>query len=153
MTSGLLAPAEPRVASPLATGITAEPGESFASLAARSIAPRSAQAHEAEVLDRLSWRRLAEHGLWRIGVPARLGGTGGSWKDLALAIADVARGSDDLGFTLSLIAHAGLIRALVLHGNEWHHRNVLPPLLGGAIGATALTSTALATRPGLARAT
>ncbi|XIE77236.1 hypothetical protein AB6O49_00755 [Streptomyces sp. SBR177] len=49
---------------------------------------------------------MAADGLWRIGVPVELGGTGGTWRDLATAIAGIARGSDDLGFTLSLIAHA-----------------------------------------------
>lgn len=111
----------------------------FAELARRHVAGRSARAYEAEVLDRLAWRRLAADGMWRIGVPAALGGAGGTWRDLALAISGVARGSDDLGFTLSLIAHAGLVRALVRHGTEWHHRHVLPPLMAGAIGATALT--------------
>ncbi|MFF8600010.1 acyl-CoA dehydrogenase family protein [Streptomyces sp. NPDC015232] len=113
--------------------------DQFADLAARHVAPRSAQAYEAEVLDRLAWRRMAADGLWRIGVPVELGGTGGTWRDLATAIAGIARGSDDLGFTLSLIAHAGLVRALVEHGTAWHHRHILPPLMRGAIGATALT--------------
>ncbi|MCZ9344732.1 acyl-CoA dehydrogenase, partial [Streptomyces sp. TRM76130] len=40
---------------------------------------------------------------------------------------------------LSLIAHAGLVRALVEHGNAHHHTTVLPPLMQGAVGATALT--------------
>lgn len=116
-------------------------GKQFAKFAARYIAPRSAQAYDAEVLDRLAWRRLATQGLWRIGVPSKMGGTGGSWKDLALAVAGIARGGGDLGFTLSLVAHAGLVRALVVHGTSWHQRHVLPPLLRGAIGATALTET------------
>lgn len=111
----------------------------FTDLAAQYVAPRAAQAYDAEILDRLAWQRMAAHGLWRIGVPAELGGSGGTWRDLALAIAGVARGSDDLGFTLSLIAHAGLIRALVVHGTQWHHQHVLPPLMRGAVGATALT--------------
>ncbi|MET8680901.1 acyl-CoA dehydrogenase family protein [Streptomyces sp. NPDC004647] len=115
--------------------------QQFTELAARYVAPRAAQAYEAEILDRLAWRRLAQHGLWRIGVPVELGGTGGTWKDLATAIAGIARGSDDLGFTLSLIAHAGLVRAIAVHGTAWHHDHVLPPLLRGAIGATALTET------------
>jgi isovaleryl-CoA dehydrogenase len=113
----------------------------YAELARRHVARRSAQAYEAEILDRLAWRRLSAAGLWRVGVPARLAGTGGTWRDLGLAIAGVASGGDDLGFTLSLIAHAGLVRALVRHGTPWHHRHVLPSLMAGAIGATALTET------------
>ncbi|KOX05795.1 acyl-CoA dehydrogenase [Micromonospora sp. NRRL B-16802] len=40
-----------------------------------------------------------------------------------------------------MIAHAGFVRALVEHGTAWHHRTVLPSLLNGAVGATALTET------------
>lgn len=111
----------------------------FSDLAARYVAPRTEQAYEAEVLDRLAWRRLADAGLWRHGVPEQMQGVGGTWRDLAQAVAGVARGSDDLGFTLSLIAHAGLVRAIVEHGTPWHQQRVLPALLSGAVGATALT--------------
>jgi alkylation response protein AidB-like acyl-CoA dehydrogenase len=115
--------------------------EYYRDLARRYIAERADQAYEHEVLDRLAWRRLAHAGLWKVGVPQHLGGSGGDWHDSALALAGIARGSDDLGFVLSLIAHAGLVRAMVEHGNSWQRENVLPPLLAGAIGATALTET------------
>lgn len=111
----------------------------FTELAARHVAPRTDQAYDAEVFDRLAWRRLTDAGLWQYGVPVEMGGRGGSWRDLADAVAGVARGSNDLGFTLSLIAHAGLVRALVQHGTVWHQRVILPALLTGAVGATALT--------------
>lgn len=124
-----------------ATGTPASPLKTvdFAELARTHVAPRAEGAYEAEILDRLSWQRLADNGLWRTGVPEQLGGTGGTWRDLALDIAEIARHGDDLGFVLSLIAHAGLVRALVEHGNEFHHRTVLPSLMKGAVGATALT--------------
>ncbi|WP_228981154.1 acyl-CoA dehydrogenase family protein [Streptomyces sp. DH12] len=111
----------------------------FAEFARTHVAPRADGAYRAEILDRLSWQRLADHGLWRVGVPEHLGGAGGTWRDLAERIADIAREGDDLGFVLSLIAHAGLVRALVEHGGEYHHRTVLPSLMKGAVGATALT--------------
>lgn len=114
-----------------------DPG--FAEFARTHIAPRADGAYRAEILDRLSWQRLADRGLWRVGVPEHLGGVGGTWRDLAERIADIAREGDDLGFVLSLIAHAGLVRALVEHGGEYHHRTVLPSLMKGAVGATALT--------------
>ncbi|MEH1026737.1 acyl-CoA dehydrogenase family protein [Micromonospora profundi] len=120
---------------------TPRPAVDFNRIAARCVSPRAAYAYDAEILDRVSWRDMADHGLWRIGVPPSLGGDGGSWLDLAEALADIARGGRDLGFTLSLIAHAGFVRALVEHGTAWHHRTVLPSLLNGAVGATALTET------------
>jgi isovaleryl-CoA dehydrogenase len=115
--------------------------EFFTELARRHVAPRTQRAYDAEVFDRIAWRRLADAGLWRHGVPVAMGGSGGSWRDLALAISGIARGSNDLGFTLSLIAHAGFVRALVEYGTAWQRRNVLPALLTGAVGATALTET------------
>jgi alkylation response protein AidB-like acyl-CoA dehydrogenase len=119
----------------------ASAGVRFETLASAYVAPRARYAYDAEILDRISWRKMADHGLWRIGVPKELGGDGGTWRDLAIALAGIARGGDDLGFTLSLIAHAGFVRALTVHGNAWHHEYVLPHLMGGAIGATALTET------------
>ncbi|MGW2839450.1 acyl-CoA dehydrogenase family protein [Streptomyces sp. NPDC001493] len=113
--------------------------DSFAEFARTHVARRADAAYEAEILDRLSWQRLADLGLWRIGVPERLGGIGGTWADLAEHVADIARTGEDLGFVLSLIAHAGLVRALVEHGSDFHHRSVLPQLMKGAVGATALT--------------
>ncbi|NIJ14281.1 alkylation response protein AidB-like acyl-CoA dehydrogenase [Saccharomonospora amisosensis] len=99
---------------------------------------RSACANELGILDRLTWRRLSVAGIWRRGVPERLGGDGGCWGDLADAIAD-ASVKVDLGFALSMVAHGGFLRALVEHGNDWLHRKVLPSMMSGSIGLTALT--------------
>lgn len=126
---------------PVASSAAPSLEKQFAEVAARVVAPRADRAYEAEAFDHLAWRQMAEHGLWKIGVPATLGGHGGTWRDLALAIAGVAKSSEDLGFTLSLIAHAGLVRALSEHGSAWHHQHVLPALMNGAVGATALTET------------
>lgn len=115
------------------------PHASFEELARLHLAPRADECYRDEVLDLASWRALSEAGLWRAGVPRALGGEGGTWRDLALRIADVARGGGDLGFVLSLIAHAGLVRALAVHGTPWQHEHFLRPLLDGQVGATALT--------------
>ncbi|SCD39726.1 Acyl-CoA dehydrogenase [Streptomyces sp. BpilaLS-43] len=128
---------QPHTGAPARTGLAHD--DSFAAFARTHIARRADAAYEAEILDRLSWQRLADLGLWRIGVPEGLGGIGGTWADLAEHVADIARTGEDLGFVLSLIAHAGLVRALVEHGNDYHHRSVLPQLMNGAVGATALT--------------
>lgn len=99
---------------------------------------RSVHANEIGILDRLTWRKYAAAGIWRLGVPEPLGGDGGTWTDLADAIADAAI-EVDLGFALSMVAHGGFIRALVEHGNDWLLEKVLPSLLSGSIGLTALT--------------
>ncbi|MGW5652726.1 acyl-CoA dehydrogenase family protein [Streptomyces humi] len=111
----------------------------FEDMARAHVAGRADLAYRDEILDLVSWRRLADAGLWRAGVPERLGGHGGTWRDLALRLADVARGGGDLGFVLSLIAHAGLVRALTEYGTPWQHEHFLRPLLDGEVGATALT--------------
>lgn len=101
---------------------------------------RSTTANEIGVLDRLAWRRMSVQGVWRRGVPESLGGDGGTWTDLAEAIAD-ASVKVDLGFSLSMVAHGGFVRALVEYGNDWLHEKVLPSMMSGSIGLTALTET------------
>lgn len=111
----------------------------FEELARVHVAPRAHPSHRVKGLDLVSWRRLTEAGLWRAGVPEHLGGHGGTWRHLALRLADVARGGGDLGFVLSLITHAGLIRALTEYGSPWQHEHYLRPLLNGEVGASSLT--------------
>jgi isovaleryl-CoA dehydrogenase len=108
-------------------------------LAREHIAPRSEWHYSRMQLDGTAWRTLADEGLWRIPIPESLGGHGMTWWDFSAALEGVARGSQDLGFCLSLIAHAGFVRSLLMFGGRYHHEVALPRLLGGAIGSTALT--------------
>lgn len=108
-------------------------------LAREHIAPRSQWHYSRCQLDSAAWQTLADEGFWRIPVPESLGGRGMTWWDFSAALEGVTRGGQDLGFCLSLIAHAGFVRSLLLFGGRYHHEVALPRLLGGAIGATALT--------------
>ncbi|MEU2424173.1 acyl-CoA dehydrogenase family protein [Streptomyces sp. NPDC007851] len=128
----------PALATPATPGIPAG-DRPFEELARVHVAPRAHPAHHSEGLDLVSWRRLSEAGLWRAGVPKQLGGHGGTWRHLALRLADVARGGGDLGFVLSLVAHANLVRALTEYGTPWQHERFLHPLLAGEVGASAMT--------------
>jgi alkylation response protein AidB-like acyl-CoA dehydrogenase len=111
----------------------------FENLSHDLIWPRS-QAHNALTeLDLDAWEAMANEGLWRLPVPRELGGDGLSWWEFCAALEGITRGGRDLGFSLSLIAHAGLVRALVLFGTDEQQRNLLPLLMNGAVGATALT--------------
>jgi len=110
----------------------------YEQLARSAVAPRSAAHAATRQLDRLSWRELADQGLWRIPVPESRGGDGGTWWDFCAALEGIVRGSRDLGFCLSLIAHAGLLRAVVRHGDDTQQHH-LDRLMVGAVGATALT--------------
>jgi isovaleryl-CoA dehydrogenase len=111
----------------------------YEQLARKHVAPRSEWHYSHEQLDVSAWRALAADGLWRIPVPKHLGGHGLGWWDFCAALEGITRGSKDLGFCLSLIAHAGFIRSLLNYGGEYHHEVALPRLLNGSVGATALT--------------
>lgn len=111
----------------------------YEQLAREHVASRSDWHYEREQLDRQAWQALAADGLWRIPVPKELGGDGLTWWDFCAALEGITRGSMDLGFCLSLIAHAGFLRSLVLFGGEYHHKVALPKMMSGSIGSTALT--------------
>jgi alkylation response protein AidB-like acyl-CoA dehydrogenase len=113
--------------------------ERYEHLARAHIAPAVAKHYESGQLDRWAWQRVADDGLWRLAVPENLGGYGLTWWDFTAALEGIVRGSGDLGFCLSLIAHAGFLRSMLLFGGPYHLEVVLPQLLGGAVGATALT--------------
>jgi len=111
----------------------------YEQLAREQIAPRSDWHYDRGQLDRTAWRALADDGLWRVPVPKDLGGDGLSWWDFCASLEGIVRGGMDLGFCLSLIAHAGFVRSVVEFGGDYHHRVALPELMSGAVGATALT--------------
>jgi alkylation response protein AidB-like acyl-CoA dehydrogenase len=90
-------------------------------------------------LDVESWKELAELGLWLVPIPKEFGGFNGSWQDFGYLMYKLAIHGDDLGFSLSAVAHAGLIRVLLRWGSEEQKREYLPRLCSGAIGATAVT--------------
>jgi isovaleryl-CoA dehydrogenase len=111
----------------------------YEQLARKHIEPRSEWHYSREQLDVTAWRALADDGLWRIPVPKSLGGDGLTWWDFCAALEGITRGGKDLGFCLSLIAHAGFVRSLVNFGGEYHHQVALPRMMSGSIGSTALT--------------
>jgi isovaleryl-CoA dehydrogenase len=102
---------------------------------------RQRQEHYAQKrsLDVESWRELADLGFWRVPVPQAYGGYSGNWQDFAQLMYKLALHGDDLGLSLSVIAHAGLIRVLLNWGTEEQKQEYLPRLTSGAIGATAIT--------------
>jgi alkylation response protein AidB-like acyl-CoA dehydrogenase len=114
-------------------------GYRFEELARRVVAPRSDRHYRSRQLDRQAWQAVSDAGLWRLPVPEELGGHGLTWWDFCAALEGITRGGRDLGFCLSLIAHAGLVRALLLFGTPEQQTRYLPRLLSGAVGATALT--------------
>ena len=105
----------------------------------RAAAERAEACYGDSQLDRRGWDEVSRAGLWRIPVARADGGSGGSWWDFAAALEGLARGSGDLGFLLSVIAHAGCVRILALEGSAEQRAIHLRSLLAGDIGSTAIT--------------
>jgi alkylation response protein AidB-like acyl-CoA dehydrogenase len=108
----------------------------------RAAAGRAEACYRDGELDRRSWDEASRAGLWRIPVARADGGSGGSWWDFAAALEGLARGSGDLGFLLSVIAHAGCVRVLALEGSAEQRATHLRSLLAGQVGSTAITEPA-----------
>ncbi|WP_067820063.1 acyl-CoA dehydrogenase family protein [Actinomadura kijaniata] len=111
----------------------------FHDFAARVIAPGSAGRDRAAAFDRSLWQALADEGFWAARVPAEYGGSGGDLWDFLAGFEGLALGADDCGFVLSAVAHAGFIQLLLDHGTHEQRADLLPRLVGGAVGATAAT--------------
>ncbi|MER7972637.1 acyl-CoA dehydrogenase family protein [Streptomyces sp. NPDC096080] len=115
--------------------------DAYRERASASVAKRAEECAADGRLDRESWQEMSDAGLWKLPVPVRWGGSGGTWWDFAAAFEGIAAGGRDLGFSLSLVAQAGLIRSILVYGTEEQKEFWLPPLTSGAVGATALTET------------
>ncbi|MCZ4119896.1 acyl-CoA dehydrogenase family protein [Streptomyces sp. H39-S7] len=120
---------------------TPELRDTYQELAAVTVAQRAEEFTQKGRLDRESWREIADAGVWGLAVPTEWGGSGGTWWDFVAAPEGIAAGGRDLGFCLSMVAQAGLIRSILTYGTDEHKAAWLPRLLGGDVGATALTET------------
>ncbi|MEU3463977.1 acyl-CoA dehydrogenase family protein [Streptomyces sp. NPDC006733] len=120
---------------------TPELREKYQELAAATVAKRAEEFTQKGRLDRESWQEIADAGVWGLAVPTEWGGSGGTWWDFTAALEGIAAGGRDLGFCLSMVAQAGLIRSLLTYGTDEHKAAWLPRLLGGDVGCTALTET------------
>ena len=100
------------------------------------VAPASAERDDAGAFDPACWKALAGEDFW----PALTGPDRGAavWDFLA-GLEGLALGADDPGFLLSVVAHAGLVQVLCAHGSAEQRERVLPRLLTGTVGATAVT--------------
>lgn len=103
------------------------------------LSERASRTTEDNEFDIKGWIELSNEGLWRLPVPDQYGGLDGTWWDFAAALEGLASTVGDLGFLLSIIAHVGCIRALLLYGSELQKARFLPDLLNSGIGATAIT--------------
>ena len=112
--------------------------ETFATLG-QEVAANARSNSVAAKFDRESWQKISNAGLWRFPVEATYGGSGQSWWEFSAALEGLATTSQDFGFLLSIIAHAGAIRALSTHGTEEQKLCLLPKVLEGQVASTATT--------------
>jgi isovaleryl-CoA dehydrogenase len=86
-----------------------------------------------------TWRAIADAGIWRLPVPRERGGAGKSWQDFTIAFEAITSTKGSIGFAMAMANQATLIRALLKYATPLQCDRYLPGLLGGAIGATAIS--------------
>lgn len=95
--------------------------------------------YENSQFDYKTWEIITKEGIWKYPIPEKYGGYEKTWWEFTAALEGIASTSNDLGFLLSVIAHAGCLRVLLLHGTESQKHYYLNLLMNGKIGATAIT--------------
>ncbi|MBX3502304.1 MAG: acyl-CoA dehydrogenase family protein [Alphaproteobacteria bacterium] len=87
-----------------------------------------------EDFPRDAWRALADAGLFRTGLPARFGGDGGGYADIARAEHDLAAHGGCVGFAMSWTGHQLVGRYFIAgFGSEEQKAALLPGLASGAL--------------------
>lgn len=91
--------------------------------------------------DRTRWRRWGEFGVLGLCAPEAHGGTGASTLATALAVEALGRGSADMGFIFSAMAHLfACVMPIAEHGNAALQSRLLPKLVSGEwVGANAIS--------------
>ena len=105
----------------------------------RELAPRSQEIDEREEFSWDVWKGMAALGLPGIGVDPALRGSGGGYRQMAIAEEEVARG--DASASVTLVAHMSLgVQTIYQFGSEEQKLKYVPPLASGdGIAAWALT--------------
>ncbi len=105
----------------------------------RELMPRARQVDEEETFSWENWQGMARLGLTGIGIDPKYGGSGGGYRQMAIAAEEVARG--DPSASVSLIAHLSLGTTTIYRfGNEEQRQRLVPTLATSkGIAAWALT--------------
>jgi len=91
-----------------------------------------------EGFDYSGWQRLTDSGMWKHVIPQAYGGTGEDWWGFTAALEGLATSIRAPELLLSIIAQAGMVRALMLYGSEDQKDRYLTAILNGAISATGI---------------
>jgi alkylation response protein AidB-like acyl-CoA dehydrogenase len=105
----------------------------------RELKPRAREVDEAEEFPWESWRGMARLGLTGIGLDPKYGGSGGGYRQIAIAAEEIGRG--DAAASVTLIAHLSLGTTTIYRfGNEEQKQRFIPTLAAGkGVAAWALT--------------
>ena len=105
----------------------------------RELAPRAREVDAKEEFSWENWRGMASLGLTGIGIDPKYGGSGGGYRQMAIAEEEVARG--DAAASVTLVAHISLGTSTIYrYGDEQQKLKYLPPLAKGeCLAAWALT--------------
>ena len=105
----------------------------------RELAPRAREADEKEEFDWKNWEGMARLGITGIGIDPQYGGSGGGYRQVAIAAEEIARG--DFAASTGLIAHLSLGTSTIYRfGNEEQKQRFVPSLASGkGVAAWALT--------------
>ena len=105
----------------------------------RELAPRAREVDEREEFDWQNWQGMARLGLTGIAIDPQYGGGGGGYRQVAIALEEVARG--DSAASTGLIAHLSLGTSTIYRfGNEEQKSRFIPSLASGkGVAAWALT--------------
>ena len=105
----------------------------------RELMPRAREIDEAESFSWDNWKGMASLGLTGMGIPPELDGGGGGYRQVCIAVEEIARG--DASASVCLISHLSLgTRTIYDNGNEEQRLKMVPPLARGErIAAWALT--------------
>ena len=96
----------------------------------RELAPRSREIDEKEEFSWDNWNGMAVLGLTGIGSDPVYGGSGGGYRQMAIAVEEVARG--DAAASVTLVAHMSLAtQTIYRYGNEEQKLKYVPPLARG----------------------
>ena len=108
-------------------------------LADKELAPRASHYDQNEEFPRDNLRRMAEMGLFGLTIGEEYGGSGGTARQLAVVIEELARGCG--ATSVVYIAHLALCAQYINRfGSERQKRELLPPLVSlSSVGAFALT--------------
>jgi len=84
------------------------------------------------------WNRLRDEKIWHLIIPQEYGGSGEDWWGFTAALDGLSASIRTPELLLSVIAQAGMVRALVRHGNAHQKERYLSAILRGKVSATGI---------------